>query len=180
MVRSARMLLLGAALAFAIATTNQSNGKNSTHLARHAQEDDIRETVIRYQMDEWVRDGDKNEQDAKDPKDKEIAKQLNSQIFFVSVNGKDPTDEFLKRLQSVPRVIKKQSRAQQKHEVTDKDTHTKGIIFRVDKIRWTSDTEVEVEGGYDCGSLGAVGNLFTLRNEGGKWKVGHVRTKWNS
>lgn len=149
-----------------------------------AQERDIREAVIRYQMEEWARQGDKNEGEVKNKRDKAIAKQLNFRVFFVSINGKDPSDEFLKLFESVPRTIKKRSRAKMSSPnmewVTDKDTHQPGIIFSAGKIRWTKESEVEVEGGYHCGSLCGAGELFTVQLQNGRWRVIQKRMKWIS
>lgn len=172
-----------AVMLLSISIVAQSKTQNDIQPAtRGRQEDDIREAVIRYQMEGWMRDGDKNEKEAKDARDKLIAKQLNSRIFFVSVNGKDPSDEFLKRFQNIPRAIKKQSRVKPglNRWVTDKDTNRNGIVFRADGIRWINESEVEVEGGYHCGSLCAAGDVFSLRLESGRWNVVQVRGKWIS
>ncbi len=66
---------------------------------RKADEQDIYALVIRSQMEQWIRDGDKNEAEAKSASDKAIAKKLNFAVFFVSIDGEDPSDEFMKTLQ---------------------------------------------------------------------------------
>jgi hypothetical protein len=163
----------------------KAKAQDAPDTAKHAaQEEEIRGAVIRYQMEGWARDGDNNERDAKDKRDKAIAKQLNSRIFFVSINGKDPSDEFLKRFQDIPRIVKKRSRAKMNSPhmewVTDKDTHRPGIIFSADEIRWTKENEVEVDGGYHCGGLCAAGDVFTVRFKGEKWTVIQASLKWIS
>ena len=75
------------------------------------------------------------EQDAKDPRDKYIAERLNSRVYFVSVNGKDPSDEFLKRFQGVPRTAKRMSDAKQTKKpgggwVIDKKNQTARDYFQ--------------------------------------------------
>jgi hypothetical protein len=172
-------------LAISVLVAAHSKAQGTADAARHAaQENDIREAVIRYQMEEWAREGDKHEEDAKDKRDQAIAKQLNSRVFFVSIKGKDPSDEFLKRFQSVPRIVKKRSQAKMNSPkmewVTDKDTHQPGIILSADEIRWTKENEVEVEGGYHCGGLCAARDVFTVRLGNGRWKVIQARMKWIS
>jgi hypothetical protein len=76
---------------------------------RSTYEQDIREAVIRKQMEDWIKSGDKNEAEAKDNDEKAITKMLNFRIFFVSVDGEDPSDEFLARFKDVHRVVKKVS-----------------------------------------------------------------------
>ena len=48
-------------------------------------EQNIREVVIRQQMEEWIKSGDKSEAEAKDKSEKSIAKMLNFRIFFGSI-----------------------------------------------------------------------------------------------
>jgi len=151
---------------------------------RTATEDDIREAVLRYQMLSWGSDGDKSERNAANDNEKAIAKRLNARVYFVSLNGKDPTDEFLKRLQDIPRNIKKASEGKQTKSfpgwVIDKKNKQPGIVFSANEIRWTNENEVEVEGGYHCGGLCAAGDVFTVGFDEGKWKVLRVRMKWIS
>ncbi len=68
--RVAISLLLGMATILGWSTSGASNNSVAEETNRVAQEDAIREAVIRYQMDGWGSSGDKMEQDAKDPRDK--------------------------------------------------------------------------------------------------------------
>jgi hypothetical protein len=151
---------------------------------RLAAEEDIREAVLWYQMLGWGSDGDKIERNVANDNDKAIAKRLNASVYFVSVNGKDPTDEFLRRLQDIPRKIKKASEGKQTKSfpgwVVDKKNKKPGIVFSANEIRWTNENEVEVEGGYHCGGLCAAGDVFTVGRNQGKWRVLRVRMKWIS
>jgi hypothetical protein len=162
----------------------QARAQDSDPSKRAFQEAAIREAVIRYQMAAWVRQGDKNEKEGKNERDRALAKQLNFRVFFVSIGGKDPSEEFLKRFQDIPRVVKKKSRAQTNslsmEWVTDKDTHQPGIIFQADEVHWTKENEVEVAGGYHCGGLCAAGEVFTVRLENAKWNVLQSRMTWIS
>jgi hypothetical protein len=177
--------LITVVLTVSVFVVSSARGQGAADAARHAaEENDIRDAVIRYQMEEWARQGDKNERDVKDKRDKAVAKQLNFRVFFVSINGKDPSDDFLKRFASVPRTIKKRSQAKMSSPnmewVTDKDTHQPGIIFSAGEIRWTKESEVEAEGGYHCGRLCGAGDVFTVQLQNGRWRVIQKRMKWIS
>ena len=55
---------------------------------------------------------------------------LNFKIFFVSVGGGDPTDDFLVRFKDIPRIIKKVSESEigkvQRMPVVDKSSGERG------------------------------------------------------
>jgi hypothetical protein len=150
--------------------------------ARAAQEDAIREAVLRYQMEGWARDGDKSEAEAQDANDKAIAKRLNARVYYLSVNRKDPSEELLKRFRDFPRTIKKVSESTHTKRlwVADKKTKQPGIIFSADEIHWITDDQVEVDGGYYCGGLCAAGDVFTVNFDHGTWKVTKAVMKWIS
>jgi len=151
---------------------------------RSKQEDDIREAVLRKQMLEWFRGGDKSESEAKTKTEREVARYLNFKIFFVSVGKKDPSDDFLKRFADFPRVVKRRSEAeiskQERMPVVDRKTRERGIIFYIDSIRWLNDTSVEVEGGYHCDGLCGAGITFKVGFANGKWVVKSEAMKWIS
>src|SRR5579872_2476598 len=67
-------------------------------------EEDVYALVIRSQMEQWIADGDKSIAEAKDAREKAIARQLNFQVFFVSVNGRDPSDSFMHRFADLPKI----------------------------------------------------------------------------
>ena len=90
-------------------------------LTRLASENALREAVLRYLMDSWL-----HEESFK--------------VFFVDVNAQDPTDDFLKRFQGVPRIIAPMSRAQMDsnsmdHGFPDVMSHQRGVILVVRAIR---------------------------------------------
>ena len=128
--------------------------------SRFAAEDAIRESVIRYQM-----------------------KDFKSDIFFVDINGKDPSDDFMKRLSDMPGIVKKASASAFNKEnmlVVDKETGKQGTIFKAGSIRWLSPDAVTVDGGYYCGGLCAAGIVFRLRRKHGKWVVTGSKMIWIS
>jgi hypothetical protein len=148
-----------------------------------AEEEDIREAVIRHQMRGWISGSEESLAKAKEANEKAVAKEMNFKIFFVSVNSKDPTDDFIKQLQNIPRTIKKASASETIewiHAVVDKATGQRGIIFSADAIRWKSKNSVEVEGGYYCDGLYGAGMTFKLRLVNGKWIVKSAGMRWIS
>jgi hypothetical protein len=153
-------------------------------VTRAASEEDIREAVLRYQMEDWIRNGDKGEAEAKDQTEKEIAHHLNFKIFFIETNEKDPTDDFMKRFHDIPRILKKSSGAEiakvMRMPVVDKETQERGIIFSADRVRWQGKNHVKVAGGYHCDGLCGAGFTFEVRFENGKWMVKKERMNWIS
>jgi hypothetical protein len=142
---------------------------------RKAQELEIRAAVIRHQMEEWWRNMDAYESHAKERWEKQTAKEENYKIYFVSLNGKDPSDEFVKRFSDVPRIVKKASSSQIRMSgssgVLDRETQQTGIIFKANAIRWLQADTVEVDGGYYCGGRCASAITFTVHQEAGHWEV---------
>jgi hypothetical protein len=151
---------------------------------RGTQEDDIRAAVIRYQMLKWIGDIEKDEREAKNDADRQAAKEYSFQIFFISINDKDPSDAFVARFGDIPRQVKKGSQVvtnpSLSRRILDQETHQPGIVFGADAIRWRSPDSVDVEGGYYCGSLCASGETFTVRRQEGTWVVKKSRVKWVS
>jgi hypothetical protein len=125
---------------------------------RESQTDDIREAVFRWQFDHNA-----------------SGQQKKAQAYFLGVDDKDadPTDEFMKRFADHKPPVRKASAcsADAGKGVRDKKTGEKGLIFRVRKIEWKSDTEVAVKGGYYEAGLSASSNTYTVKKEKGKWKV---------
>jgi len=148
-----------------------------------ADKQDIYAAVIGHQMEEWVKGGEKSVAEAKDEDERSIAKRLNFEIFFVSIEGKDPSDDFINRFRDIPRTIKKASSEEPNkgpHTPVDKSTHRTGIVFSADTIRWLSENSAEVEGGYYCGGLCAAGITFKVIRENGKWIIKNSHMNWIS
>ncbi len=152
--------------------------------SKPAQEDDIREAVLRFQMQNWIRESDKDEAAAKDQSEKEIAHALNFEVFFVSTDKEDPSDEFVKRFHDIPRTVKKGSSAEiskaMRMPIVDKETQKRGIIFSIGNIHWLGKSHVKVKGGYHCDGLCGAGYTFDVLFEKGKWIVKKQRMNWIS
>lgn len=142
-----------------------SFSQNRIPLSREKQEDDIRETVFRYQF-----------------KHNASALQHNAKVFFLALdNGSDPNDKFIERFKSnEPPVMKVSKSRVISKGVEDKRTGGAGLIFRVTTIKWITDDEVEVTGGYYEGTQSASGNLYRVVRDGTGWKVKTDSLRWSS
>ena len=169
------LTMLSLLVALSSALSAQSIGNAAT---RSAQEEDIREAVIRYQIGQSSR---------KDPKyvDPDYAKQKGAvhsslTVCFISINGRDPSDEFLKRFRDVPMAVKKFSRAKEHFVIFDRKTHEEGIILDISGIRWQSDSLVQVDSKLRTCSSCSWGRTYTVRFENGKWVVASSKLTWMS
>lgn len=154
----------------------------SRHAGRSAQEENIREAVIRYEL-AWTHAGNTVHDEGTDRAGAAIAAHLDARLVFVSINGKDPSDQFLKRLRNVPCVLKhacplrKVSEASTFPWVSDKETHAPGWVVSADDIRWKGRKKAVVEGGVSCGSLCGEEQEFVVRLRHGRWRVKRMRVK---
>jgi hypothetical protein len=101
----------------------------------------------------------------------------------VSINGADPSDEFMKRFSDLPRTIRKGSSEvpdKGPHAPIDKSTGEAGIVFNAENLWWLNQDLAELQGGYYCGGLCAVGITFTVKRENGKWTIKSSHMNWIS
>jgi hypothetical protein len=120
---------------------------------------EIYESVIRYQIKSW---------------------ELHSHTYCIRVLGKDAEQGLLERLNPLP--IKVASACREQHvyiqgkdsglgHVVDKATKQNSVIFDVGGIRRLSESELEVEGGYDCGSHCMASGVYRLTKLETGWRV---------
>jgi hypothetical protein len=148
-------------LAFACVASADDN-------ARKAQEDDIREAVLRDEFEGLSRAGVKP-----------------AKVIFISVGEEDsdPSDAFLKRFSNLKSSVRKWSASTGERErggVKDKATGEKGWLYRAGKITWISDTEVEVPSSMTGGPLYGGGAIRILKKGKGGWKVTGSKKHWVS
>jgi len=144
--------------------------------AKAAQELDIREATCRHQFEKI---------------DAGLRQMGKSFCLSVVVDDKaiDPDDEFMKRFIGNQPPAKKGSDCEWKaagqpavvngtgkrvrvpYGFFDKRTGERGLLFSSAAIKWVSDAEVEVSGGYSAGSDLATGSIYYLRKVDGRWKV---------
>ena len=146
-------------------STRAADKSPGTNGARQEQEDDIREAVFRYQF-----------------ATNEVSK---AEVYFLSVGlGKaghiifdashDPSDAFVKRFADSKPIVKKASASDfgsPSGWVADKRSGKRGVLFCARTIKWVSETEVEVNGGFVAGMMYARDFTYTLVKEKGKWRI---------
>jgi hypothetical protein len=181
--RVALLLLISLCPAFSL--SGGSSQAPTDPKQRTAEEDNIREAALRFQMVNWYHSAD--EQDRKDEEETGVSSQndLNYRTFLISVDRHDPSNELLWRFKDIPRKIKPASKGKFVKELfpgwlCDVHTNERVISFGVGPIHWVSANQVEVEGGYYCGGLCAAGLTFQLSRVDGKWVVKRQSMKWIS
>jgi hypothetical protein len=110
-----------------------------------------------------------------------------AQVYFLAfgelaqTQSHDPDNAFIKRFAgNKPRVAKRSESNESPEGVKDKTTGEIGLVFNVGDIRWISDEEVEVSGGYFEAGLSASGSTYQLRKIKGKWTVRSEEMHWIS
>jgi hypothetical protein len=138
-------------LCFWIALQSSSSLGQDANLA---QEEDLREAIVRYQIANW---------------------DLNAKVYFISIKDKDPAKQFLERFADVKYPVKGKSASKQDKSpmnwVVEKKTKKIGVVFDQGLLRWSSDTQVSAEGGYYCGSLCSAGGTYHVERREGRWLV---------
>lgn len=138
---------------------------------RDKQEDDIREAVFRSQIAH---------------EDSELG-QSKPIVYFLSLwgpdsDGKDPSDDFMKRFAGHTPPVKKYSKStiDDSQYVIDDETRVRGLIFSVSRITWFGKSKVQVSGGEYAGSLNSSGGTYYLEKKEGKWIVVKYEGRWIS
>jgi hypothetical protein len=132
--------------------------------------DDIREAVFRYEFTHncWYKP---------------------EKVYFLALgNDKDPSPALLKRFADNKPPVKPVSKCKissklvqrPKTAVIDKETGDRGLIFRVESIKWVTPKQVQVEGGYYADGLGASGNTYIVEFRGNRWVVVKDTMNWIS
>jgi hypothetical protein len=140
------VVLLALACHLSSACARQSNGKSKSA--------DVFEAVVRYQIKSW---------------------ELTANSYCISIEAKDATKEFLKRFDPLPVDPASNCRKQTKEKavvvVTNKRNGKRSVIFNVESVRWISENEAEVAGGYFCGSFCSASGIYHLSRKGDVWVV---------
>jgi hypothetical protein len=115
---------------------------------------DVYEAVVRYQIKSW---------------------DLAANSYRVLVDGRDATRDSPRRFD--PLLVKgasscrKDTKQKVSMQVLDKKTGKLSVIFDVEAIRWLTENEAEVEGGYLCGSLCMAAGNYRVIRDGTHWLV---------
>ena len=127
-------------------------------LGQTNEEDDIREAVFRHQF-EHNASGQKQ----------------NANAYYLCGPGKnrDLPADFMKRFAThkPPVRICSASHYDPNYGLVDNKTGRTGLSFHLGDVKWTSDSEVEVQGGYYEGNMSSSNNTYSVRKQNGKWVV---------
>ena len=121
------------------------------------------EAVVRYQIKSW---------------------ELAANSYCISVERKDAAPDFLRRL--TPLAVKaasgcrKQTTEKMLVSVVDKKTGKRSVIFDVEALRWITENEAEVDGGYFCASLCMSSGRYHVVRDGTRWRVTRYDAKLQS
>ena len=137
---------------------------------RAVQEDEIREAVFRYRI-------------------KTRYSEFSQTPSFLSIDGKDPSDEFMARFAGSNPPVKKGSGAYVKENpfedrggdpnqrtplegmLRDRSNDKGAFALHVGRITWITPTRAEVQGGTYCGWLCGDGGIFRAVKKNVNWMV---------
>ena len=102
-------------------------------------------------------------------------------VFLLSVQGKDPSDEFMKRFAKESVSVKKKSavaNSEQTNEFIDKESRKFAAVLSVDKLKFLEDGKAEVEGSCGYADWAARGYRYSLVREKDRWIVKRADFIW--
>ena len=98
------------------------------------------------------------------------------EIFFLSINGGDPNDEFMARFSKSSATIKKGSEAHFAKQpspgwLIDRATGVRGVSLSVAYVAWVSSDLAEVKGSSYCGGRCADAGTYRVAKQNSRWFV---------
>lgn len=123
---------------------------------------EILESVFRYQI-------------------KQCAENTSLAVFLLSVHGKDPSDEFMKRFDGESVTIKKRSvlaKSEKTNEFIDKESGKSAALLSFDKLKLLEEGTAQVEGSCGYADWAARGYKYSLVREKDRWVVKHADSTW--
>lgn len=102
--------------------------------------------------------------------------------YFLAIgDGEDPPPALLARFAGhVPKVEPVSASRSSPQGVRHEEDGGKGLVFRIEALRWLDADTAEVEGGYFEASLSASGNTHRVERRRGRWVVVDDRRNWIS
>ena len=135
-------------------------GCSQSTVDRTKEENRIREAVFEYQMGRY-----------------------DASIFFLSIGemAGDPSAEIMSYFEGHVPPVKPASQGivGGGESINDANGET-GIIIKAAAIRWISDTEVEVKGGYFANTKDITGDTYHVVLKDGEWAVTKDTVDWGS
>jgi hypothetical protein len=96
----------------------------------------------------------------------------------------DPPEALLRRFAGHQPPVKKVSLCrmdlQTLNGVTDAETGSPAVIFRLGPLDWAGDTEVVLDGGHHFNGLNGSGKTYRVRFQTGAWVVVEAHWRWIS
>ena len=123
----------------------------SAKINRVKAQNDIRETIFRYQFAQF--------------------QHSSARIYFLAIEGQDPSDEFMQRFADSKSFVKKGSEARQAPHAVVSATGERGVVCDVGPVKWLDEKSAEVIASYQVGKQSAAHFTLTLKWEQGKWKI---------
>jgi hypothetical protein len=135
-------------------------------------QDTLRLVVFRYQFDH-----------------NHSGQQHSAKVYFLSVmvledstgrwNYRDPSSELLQCFDGNTPPVKAFSKCRLSEEgVFDLETGETGLLFQTGAIRWVTNDQAEVDGGYFEGGLSASSDTYYLECRDGQWIVTQDVLHW--
>jgi hypothetical protein len=142
---------------------NVQSSEEAQNTPKEDESANVFEAVVRYQIESW---------------------ELAANSYCISIEGKDATTDFLRRLTPLPvkaaSGCRKQITEKVMVSVVDKKTGKRSVIFDVEAIQWISENEAAVEGGYFCANLCMASGRYHVVRDGTKWRVTRYDVKLQS
>lgn len=136
------------------------SGQNSEQKEQFDPE--ILESVFRYQI-------------------KQCAENTSLTVFLLSIHGKDPSDEFMKRFTEESVSVKKRSvlaKSEKTNEFIDKESGKFAALLSFDKSKLLDESSAQVEGSCGYADWAARGYKYNLVREKKRWIVKRADLAW--
>jgi hypothetical protein len=102
-------------------------------------------------------------------------------VFLLSVQGKDPSDEVMKRFAHEAAWVKKKSslgKFEATNEYIDKESGKFAVLLSIDKLNLMEENQAEVAGSCGYADFAARGYKYSLVREEKGWIVRRAEPTW--
>jgi hypothetical protein len=107
------------------------------------------------------------------------AENMSVAVFLLSVQGKDPSDEVMKRFaDDAIRIRKRSMLSDPTHEFIDKASGKFAVLLSVDKLKLIEEERAEVSGSCGFANGTARGYKYNLVKEENGWIVRRAKPTW--
>ena len=102
-------------------------------------------------------------------------------VFLLSLRGKDPSDEFMKRFADDSVSVKRRSvlaKSEPSNQFIDKESGKFVALLSIDKLKAIDESRAEVEGSCGYADWAAQGYRYSLVREKNRWIVKRADPTW--